>query len=129
VLVLDGVQLLSTQFVVTRTKMTCSGGTTCAPILVEHGLYVKQSSAFYMDNCAVNSPAYGINFVSSDLGVLGGSVFSVQNSSWKVATDNVGAGGIQSDSVVVNGGSVMQFVSSEFRAGLKVLSFLTLELS
>ncbi|RNC38493.1 dispersed gene family protein 1 (DGF-1), partial [Trypanosoma cruzi] len=41
-LVLDGVRLLSTRFVMTRSTIVCGGG-SCAVILVERGLDVKLS--------------------------------------------------------------------------------------
>ncbi|EKF32100.1 dispersed gene family protein 1 (DGF-1), putative, partial [Trypanosoma cruzi marinkellei] len=53
-LVLDGVWLLSTRFVMTRSTLVC-GGSSCAAILVERGLVADLSSVFYMDNCAVMS--------------------------------------------------------------------------
>ncbi|KAH9593384.1 hypothetical protein LSM04_002420 [Trypanosoma melophagium] len=77
----------------------------------------------------VNSPASASNFISSDLGLLGGSVFSVQNISWRVATDNTATNAFSCKDFVVHGGSVMQFVSSDFRAGFALLSMNSLELS
>ncbi|EAN81127.1 dispersed gene family protein 1 (DGF-1), putative, partial [Trypanosoma cruzi] len=80
-LVLDGVRLLSTRFVMTRSTLVCGGG-SCAAILVERGLVVNLSSVFYMDNCAVMSQMHVMYAIASDLRVSGGSVFSIQNSSW-----------------------------------------------
>ncbi|EKG08371.1 dispersed gene family protein 1 (DGF-1), putative, partial [Trypanosoma cruzi] len=77
-LVLDGVRLLSTRFVMTRSTMVCGGG-SCAAILVERGLDVNLSSVFYMDNCAVSSRAHVVYALASGLRVSGGSVFSIQN--------------------------------------------------
>ncbi|EKG03069.1 dispersed gene family protein 1 (DGF-1), putative, partial [Trypanosoma cruzi] len=74
-LVLDGVRLLSTRFVMTRSMPAC-GGELCAAILVERGLGVNLSSAFYMDNCAVRSRTHVMHALASDLRVSGGSVFS-----------------------------------------------------
>ncbi|EKF38882.1 dispersed gene family protein 1 (DGF-1), putative, partial [Trypanosoma cruzi marinkellei] len=56
-LVLDGVRLLSTRFVMTRSTLVC-GGESCAAILVERGLGANLSSVFYMDNCVVMSRTY-----------------------------------------------------------------------
>ncbi|KEG06335.1 dispersed gene family protein 1 (DGF-1), partial [Trypanosoma grayi] len=124
-LVLDGVRLLRTQFVVTRTSLTCEG-TTCSAILVEHGLNMNQSSTFYMDNCVVKSSMYVMNFISSDLGVGGGSVFSVQNSSWRSSGTTYTAAAWLCRNVVVNGGSVLQFMSSVFRVNFILFSADTL---
>ncbi|EKF30253.1 dispersed gene family protein 1 (DGF-1), putative, partial [Trypanosoma cruzi marinkellei] len=85
VLVLDGVRLLSTRFVMTRSTLLC-GGESCAAILVERSLGANLSSVFYMDNCAVMSRTHGMHALASHLRVSGGSVFSIQNSSWTVLT-------------------------------------------
>ncbi|EKF28795.1 dispersed gene family protein 1 (DGF-1), putative, partial [Trypanosoma cruzi marinkellei] len=77
-LVLDGVRLLSTRFVMTRSTLVCGGG-SCAAILVERGLVADLSSVFYMDNCAVRSRMHVMYALASDLRVVGGSVFSIQN--------------------------------------------------
>ncbi|RNE98751.1 dispersed gene family protein 1 (DGF-1), partial [Trypanosoma cruzi] len=53
-LVLDGVRLLSTRFVMTRSTLVCGGG-SCAAIVVERGFCANLSSAFYMDSCVVNA--------------------------------------------------------------------------
>ncbi|ESL05767.1 hypothetical protein TRSC58_06571 [Trypanosoma rangeli SC58] len=119
-LVLDGVRLLSTQFVVTRSTLAC-GGSSCAVILVEHGLSANQSSAFYMDNCAAASELYVMYSLASDLSVVGGSVFSVQNSSWEALSSSHGGAACVFKDVVVGGGSVLQFVSSSFRLGFAML--------
>ncbi|ESS61101.1 putative dispersed protein family protein 1 (DGF-1) [Trypanosoma cruzi Dm28c] len=78
-LVLDGVRLLSTRFVMTRSTLVCGGG-SCAAILVERGLGSNLSSVFYMDNCVVMSQTHVMYALASDLRVAGGSVFSIQNS-------------------------------------------------
>ncbi|EKF27025.1 dispersed gene family protein 1 (DGF-1), putative, partial [Trypanosoma cruzi marinkellei] len=74
-LVLDGVRLLSTRFVMTRSTLFC-GGESCAAILVERGLGVNLSSVFYMDSCVVWSRLHVVYALASDLRVSGGSVFS-----------------------------------------------------
>ncbi|RNF19834.1 dispersed gene family protein 1 (DGF-1) [Trypanosoma conorhini] len=127
-LVLDGVRLLSTQLVVTRSTLAC-GGSSCAAILVEHGLSANLSSAFYMDNCAATSEAHVMHALASDLSVGGGSVFSVQNSSWRAAGGGYYEAACTFNNVVVDAGSVLQFVSSKFRLGFALLSTDTLAVS
>ncbi|PWU83831.1 dispersed gene family protein 1 (DGF-1) [Trypanosoma cruzi] len=118
--VLDGVRLLSTRFVMTRSTLAC-GGATCAAILVERSLVVNLSSAFYMDNCAVLSRTHVMYALASDLRVSGGSVFSIQNSSWSVPNIEYYKGSCVFKDVVVDGGSVLQIVSSTFRLGFAML--------
>ncbi|EAN81321.1 dispersed gene family protein 1 (DGF-1), putative, partial [Trypanosoma cruzi] len=67
-LVLDGVRLLSTCFVMTRSTLVC-GGCSCAAILVERGLGVNLSSVFYMDNCVIRSRTHVMYALASDLRV------------------------------------------------------------
>ncbi|PWU90168.1 dispersed gene family protein 1 (DGF-1) [Trypanosoma cruzi] len=124
-LVLDGVRLLSTRFVMTRSMLACGGG-SCAAILVERGLGANLSSVFYMDNCVVMSRMQVMYALASDLRVSGGSVFSIQNSSWSVSSINIYKGACDFGDVVVDGGSVMQVVSSEFRLGFAMLMAKTL---
>ncbi|KAF8292180.1 putative dispersed gene family protein 1 (DGF-1) [Trypanosoma cruzi] len=124
-LVLDGVRLLSTRFVMTRSTLVCGGG-LCAAILVERGLGVNVSSVFYMDNCAVNSQSHVMYAIASDLRVSGGSVFSIQNSSWVAPSTEYGKGACVFKDVVVDGGSVLQIVSSTFRLGFAMLMATTL---
>ncbi|RNC32353.1 dispersed gene family protein 1 (DGF-1), partial [Trypanosoma cruzi] len=124
-LVLDGVRLLSTRFVMTRSMLACGGG-SCAAILVERGLGVNLSSVFYMDNCAVLSQTHVIYSLSSDLRVSGGSVFSIQNSSWSAPSIEIYKGACEFEDVVVDGGSVLQMVSSTFRLGFAMLMANTL---
>ncbi|KAF8292033.1 putative dispersed gene family protein 1 (DGF-1) [Trypanosoma cruzi] len=119
-LVLDGVRLLSTRFVMTRSTLVCGGG-LCAAILVERGLGVNLSSVFYMDNCAVNSQMHVMYALSSDLRVGSGSVFSIQNSLWSAPSTEYGKGACVFKYVVVDGGSVLQIVSSTFRLGFGML--------
>ncbi|EAN90431.1 dispersed gene family protein 1 (DGF-1), putative [Trypanosoma cruzi] len=119
-LVLDGVRLLSTRFVMTRSLLACGGG-SCAAILVERGLGVTLSSVFYMDNCAVRSRVHVMYALASDLRVSGGSVFSVQNSSWSAPSTEYDAGACVFRDVVLDGGSVLQVVSSTFRLGFAML--------
>ncbi|KAF8278189.1 hypothetical protein TcBrA4_0117760 [Trypanosoma cruzi] len=104
-LVLDGVRLLSTQFVMTRSTLVCGGG-SCAAILVEHGLGVNLPSVFYMDNCVVNSQSHVMYALSSELRMSGGSVFSIQNSSWVAPSTEYGKGACVFEDIAVNGGSV-----------------------
>ncbi|EAN81796.1 dispersed gene family protein 1 (DGF-1), putative, partial [Trypanosoma cruzi] len=125
VLVLDGVRLLSTRFVMTRSTLVCGGG-SCAAILVERGLGVNLSSVFYMDNCVVRSRTHLIYALVSDLRVSGGSVFSVQDSSWSAPSINMYEGACVFGDVVVAGGSVLQIVSSTFRLGFAMLMANTL---
>ncbi|EAN91882.1 dispersed gene family protein 1 (DGF-1), putative [Trypanosoma cruzi] len=124
-LVLDGVRLLSTRFVMTRSTLVCGGG-SCAAILVERGLGVNLSSVFFMDNCAVNSQMHVMYALASDLRVGGGSVFSIQNSSWSVPSTEYGKAACVFKDVVVDGGSVLQILSSTFRLGFTMLKANTL---
>ncbi|EKF30986.1 dispersed gene family protein 1 (DGF-1), putative, partial [Trypanosoma cruzi marinkellei] len=124
-LVLDGVRLLSTRFVVTRSTLMCGGG-SCAAILVERGLGANLSSVFYMDNCVVMSRAHVMYALDSDLRVGGGSVFSIQNSLWIVPSINIYKGACVFGDVAVAGGSVLQIVSSTFRLGFAMLMATTL---
>ncbi|RNC31753.1 dispersed gene family protein 1 (DGF-1), partial [Trypanosoma cruzi] len=124
-LVLDGVRLLSTRFVMTRSLLVC-GGESCAAILVEHGLGVHLFSVFYMDNCAVRSRTHVMYALASDLRVGGGSVFSVQNGSWSVPSIEYYKGACVFEIVAVAGGSVLQVVSSTFRLGFAMLIAKTL---
>ncbi|EAN95649.1 dispersed gene family protein 1 (DGF-1) [Trypanosoma cruzi] len=119
-LVLDGVRLLSTRFVMTRSTLLCGGG-SCAAIFVERGLDVNLSSVFYMDNCIVSSQMHVMYALASDLRVGGGSVFSIQNSSWSAPSTEYGKGAYVFRHVAVDGGSVLQIVSSEFRLGFAML--------
>ncbi|EKF39373.1 dispersed gene family protein 1 (DGF-1), putative [Trypanosoma cruzi marinkellei] len=119
-LVLDGVRLLSTRFVITRSTLVC-GGESCAAILVERGLGVNLSSVFYMDNCVVMSRAHVMYALASDLRVSGGSVFSIQNSSWSAPSREYYKGACVFRDVAVDGGSVLQVVSSTFRLGFAML--------
>ncbi|RNE95596.1 dispersed gene family protein 1 (DGF-1), partial [Trypanosoma cruzi] len=124
-LVLDGVRLLSTRFVMTRSTLVC-GGESCAAILVERGLCANLSSVFYMDNCVVMSRAHVMYALTSDLRVGGGSVFSIQNSSWTAPSIGVYEGACVFGDVAVDGGSVLQIVSSTFRLGFAMLMANTL---
>ncbi|PWV08769.1 dispersed gene family protein 1 (DGF-1) [Trypanosoma cruzi] len=124
-LVLDGVRLLSTRLVMTRSTLVCGGG-SCAAILVERGLGVNLSSVFFMDNCAVNSQMHVMYALASDLRVCGGSVFSIQNSSWSVPSTEYGKAACVFKDVVVAGGSVLQILSSTFRLGFAMLMATTL---
>ncbi|EKG02527.1 dispersed gene family protein 1 (DGF-1), putative [Trypanosoma cruzi] len=124
-LVLDGVRLLSTRFVMTRSTMVCGGG-SCAAILVERGLDVNLSSVFYMDNCAVSSRAHVVYALASGLRVSGGSVFSIQNGSWSAPSTEYYKGACVFEDVAVDGGSVLQVVSSTFRLGFAMLMANTL---
>ncbi|EAN91175.1 dispersed gene family protein 1 (DGF-1) [Trypanosoma cruzi] len=119
-LVLDGVRLLSTRFVMTRSTLVCGGG-SCAAILVERGLGANLSSVFYMDNCVVISETHVMYALASDLRVDGGSVFSIQNSSWSAPSTEYYKGACVFKDVVVDGGSVLQIVSSMFRLGFAML--------
>ncbi|RNC35825.1 dispersed gene family protein 1 (DGF-1), partial [Trypanosoma cruzi] len=119
-LVLDGVLLLSTRLVMTRSTLVCGGG-LCAAILVECGLGVHLSSVFYMDNCVVISRTHVMYALASDLRVGGGSVFSIQNSSWSVPSIEYYKGACVFEDVAVDGGSVLQAVSSTFRLGFAML--------
>ncbi|EKG00268.1 dispersed gene family protein 1 (DGF-1), putative, partial [Trypanosoma cruzi] len=124
-LVLDGVRLLSTRFVMTRSALVCGGG-SCAAILVERGLGVNLSSVFYMDNCAVNSQMHVMYSLASGLRVGGGSVFSIQNSLWSAPSTEYYKGACVFGDVAVDGGSVLQVVSSTFRLGFAMLMATTL---
>ncbi|RNE97391.1 dispersed gene family protein 1 (DGF-1), partial [Trypanosoma cruzi] len=124
-LVLDGVRLLSTRFVMTRSKLVC-GGESCAVILVERSLGVNLSSAFYMDNCVVRSRAHVMYALASDLRVSGGSVFSIHNSSWIAPSINMYESACEFGDVAVDGGSVLQIMSSTFRLGFAMLMATTL---
>ncbi|PBJ77783.1 dispersed gene family protein 1 (DGF-1) [Trypanosoma cruzi cruzi] len=119
-LVLDGVRLLSTRFVMTRSTLACGGG-SCAAILVERGLGANLSSVFYMDNCVFRSQTHVMYALASDLRVGGGSVFSIQNSSWSVSSIEYYKGACVFGDVVVDGGSVLQIVSNTFRLGFAML--------
>ncbi|KAF5226174.1 hypothetical protein ECC02_000736 [Trypanosoma cruzi] len=124
-LVLDGVRLLSTRFVMTRSTLVCGGG-SCAAIVVERGFVVNLSSVFYMDNCAVVSQMHVMYAFGSDLRVSGGSVFSIQNSSWSAPSIGFYEGACVFEDVAVDGGSVLQIVSSTFRLGFAMLTAVTL---
>ncbi|EKF29235.1 dispersed gene family protein 1 (DGF-1), putative, partial [Trypanosoma cruzi marinkellei] len=124
-LVLDGVRLLSTRFVMTRSTLVC-GGESCAAILVERGLGMNLSSFFYMDNCAVRSQTHVMYAFASVLRVSGGSVFSIQNSSWIAPSIDFYRGACVFNGVAVDGGSVLQVLSSTFRLGFAMLVAATL---
>ncbi|KAF8283615.1 putative dispersed gene family protein 1 (DGF-1) [Trypanosoma cruzi] len=124
-LVLDGVRLLSTRFIVTRSTLAC-GGASCAAILVERSLVANLSSVFYMDNCVVMSRTHVMYALASDLRVSGGSVFSIQNSSWSVPSTEYYNGACGFGDVAVAGGSVLQVVSSTFRLSFAMLMAATL---
>ncbi|RNC35503.1 dispersed gene family protein 1 (DGF-1), partial [Trypanosoma cruzi] len=64
--------------------------------------------------------------LASDLRVVSGSVFSIQNSSWIAPSTEYDKGACVFKDVVVDGGSVMQVVSSTFRLGLAMLMAATL---
>ncbi|EKG02517.1 dispersed gene family protein 1 (DGF-1), putative [Trypanosoma cruzi] len=118
-LVLDGVRLLSTRFVMTRSMLVC-GGELCAAILVERGLGVNLSSAFYMDNCAVRSQTHVMYALASDLRVSGGSVFSIQDSSWSAPSTEYYKGACEFGDVVVAGGSWLVHRDNAFRTAYVV---------
>ncbi|RNC32747.1 dispersed gene family protein 1 (DGF-1), partial [Trypanosoma cruzi] len=59
--------------------------------------------------------------LASDLRVGGGSVFSVQNSSWSVPSIEYYKGACVFEDVAVDGGSVLQVVSTTFRLGFAML--------
>ncbi|EAN82563.1 dispersed gene family protein 1 (DGF-1), putative, partial [Trypanosoma cruzi] len=124
-LVLDGVRLLSTRFVMTRSTLVCGGG-SCAAILVERSFVVNLSSVFYMDNCIVMSQTHVMYALASDLRVGDGSVFSIQNSSWSAPSTEYYKGACVFGDVAVAGGSVLQIVSSNFRLGFAMLTAATL---
>ncbi|PWU85573.1 dispersed gene family protein 1 (DGF-1) [Trypanosoma cruzi] len=124
-LVLDGVRLLSTRFVMTRSTLVCGGG-SCAAIVVERGFCANLSSAFYMDSCVVNAQMHVMYALASDLRVSGGSVFSIQNSLWSAPSTEYYGGACVFEGVVVDGGSVLQIVSSTFRLGFAMLIATTL---
>ncbi|RNC51851.1 dispersed gene family protein 1 (DGF-1), partial [Trypanosoma cruzi] len=119
-LVLDGVRLLSTCFVMTRSTLVCGGG-SCAAILVERGLGVNLSSVLYMDNCVIRSRTHVMYALASYLRVGSGSVFSIQNSSWIAPSTEYDKGACVFKDVVVDGGSVLQIVSSTFLLGFAML--------
>ncbi|RNC50924.1 dispersed gene family protein 1 (DGF-1), partial [Trypanosoma cruzi] len=119
-LVLDGFRLLSTRFVMTRSTLACGGG-SCAAMFVERGLGANLSSVFYMDNCVVMSQSHVMYALASDLRVSGGSVFSIQNSLWSAPSTEYGKGACVFGDVVVDGGSVLQIVSSTFLLGFAML--------
>ncbi|RNC35787.1 dispersed gene family protein 1 (DGF-1), partial [Trypanosoma cruzi] len=127
-LVLDGVRLLSTRFVMTRSTLACGGG-SCAAILVERSLDVNLSSAFYMDNCVVMSQMHVMHGLASDLRVSGGSVFSIQNSSWSAPSTEYYNGACGFRDVAVAGGSVLQIVSNTFRLSFAMLMAATLSVT
>ncbi|PWV01920.1 dispersed gene family protein 1 (DGF-1) [Trypanosoma cruzi] len=119
-LVLDGVRLLSTRFVMTRSTLACGGG-SCAAILVERGFCANLSSVFYMDNCVFRSQTHVMYALASDLRVSGGSVLSIQNNSWSVSSIEYYKGACVFGDVAVDGGSVLQIVSNTFRLGFAML--------
>ncbi|EKF26207.1 dispersed gene family protein 1 (DGF-1), putative, partial [Trypanosoma cruzi marinkellei] len=100
----------------TRSTLVC-GGESCAAILVERDLGVNLSSVFYMDNCVVRSWMHVMYALASDLRVAGGSVFSIQNSSWSAPSTEYFSGAFVFRDAAVEGGSVLQVVSSTFRLG------------
>ncbi|EKF33446.1 dispersed gene family protein 1 (DGF-1), putative, partial [Trypanosoma cruzi marinkellei] len=104
-------------------------GGSCAAILVERGLGVKFSSVFYMDNCVVSSRMHVMYAIASDLRVSGGSVFSIQNSLWSAPSREYYKGACVFRDVAVDGGSVLQVVSSIFRLGFAMLVTSTLTVS
>ncbi|EKG01165.1 dispersed gene family protein 1 (DGF-1), putative, partial [Trypanosoma cruzi] len=124
-LVLDGVRLLSTRFVMTRSTLVFGGG-SCAAMLVERGLGVNLSSVFYMDSCVIMSRAHVMYALASDLRVADGSVFSIQNSSWSAPSTEYYKGACVFGDVAADGGSVLQVVSSTFRLGFAMLMATTL---
>ncbi|ESS61016.1 dispersed protein family protein 1 [Trypanosoma cruzi Dm28c] len=79
-----------------------------------------------MDNCVVMSRAHVMYALTSDLRVGGGSVFSIQNSSWTAPSIGVYEGACVFGDVAVDGGSVLQIVSSTFRLGFAMLMANTL---
>ncbi|EKF99502.1 dispersed gene family protein 1 (DGF-1), putative, partial [Trypanosoma cruzi] len=90
-------------------------------ILVERGFCANLSSVFYMDSCVVNAQTHVIYALESDLRVSGGSVFSIQNGSWSVSSINIYKGACEFGDVAVDGGSVLQVMSSTFRLGFAML--------
>ncbi|KEG10670.1 dispersed gene family protein 1 (DGF-1) [Trypanosoma grayi] len=125
VLFLDGVRLVSAQLVLTRTTMMCRSK-TCATILVERGLHLDRSSSFYMDNCAVNTFGRVMHFPSSGLVVSGGSVVSIQSSSWRMRGSGKYDDAMQCDSIEVKGKSVLQVTGNAFYVGNGVMGMKTL---
>ncbi|EKF26145.1 dispersed gene family protein 1 (DGF-1), putative, partial [Trypanosoma cruzi marinkellei] len=109
----------------TRSTLVCGGG-PCAAILVERGLRANLSSVFYMDNCVVRSQMHVMYAFASDLRVSGGSVFSIQSSSWSAPSTVYYEGACVFEDVAVDGGSVLQVVSSTFRLGFAMLMASTL---
>ncbi|EAN86854.1 dispersed gene family protein 1 (DGF-1), putative [Trypanosoma cruzi] len=124
-LVLDGVRLLSTRFVMTRSTLVCGGG-SCAAILVERGLGVNLSSVFFMNSCILRSQTHVMYALASDLRVSGGSVFSIRNSLWSAPSIEYYESACVFKDVAVDGGSVLQIVSSAFRLGFAMLMATTL---
>ncbi|EKF26339.1 dispersed gene family protein 1 (DGF-1), putative, partial [Trypanosoma cruzi marinkellei] len=112
----------------TRSTLVCGGG-LCAAILVERGLGASLSSVFYMDNCAVRSETHATYAIASDLRVSGGSVFSIQSSSWSAPSREYYKGACVFRDVAMDGGSVLQIVSSTFRLGFAMLMASTLTVS
>ncbi|KAF5215611.1 hypothetical protein ECC02_011685 [Trypanosoma cruzi] len=74
-----------------------------------------------MDNCAVLSQTHVMYALASDPRVSGGSVFSIQNSSWSAPSIEYYESACVFEDVVVDGGSVLQIVSSTFRLGFAML--------
>ncbi|EKF27826.1 dispersed gene family protein 1 (DGF-1), putative, partial [Trypanosoma cruzi marinkellei] len=79
-----------------------------------------------MDNCAVMSQTHVMYALASDLRVSGGSVFSIQNNSWSAPSTEYYKGACVFEDVAVDGGSVLQIVSSTFRLGFAMLMATTL---
>ncbi|EAN82449.1 dispersed gene family protein 1 (DGF-1), putative, partial [Trypanosoma cruzi] len=94
---------------------------SCAAILVSAAFGVNLSSVFYIDNCVVVSQMHVMYALASDLRVFGGSVFSIQNSSWSAPSREYYEGACVFGGVAVDGGSVLQIVSSTFRLGFAML--------
>ncbi|EKF33782.1 dispersed gene family protein 1 (DGF-1), putative, partial [Trypanosoma cruzi marinkellei] len=112
----------------TRSTLVCGGG-SCAAILVERSLGASLSSVFYMDNCVVRSRAQVMHGLASDLRVAGGSVFSIQNSSWSTPIVKFRGGACVFRGVSVSGGSVLQIVSNTFRLSFAMLMAATLSVT
>ncbi|EKF29484.1 dispersed gene family protein 1 (DGF-1), putative, partial [Trypanosoma cruzi marinkellei] len=74
-----------------------------------------------MDNCAVMSRMHVVYALASDMRVAGGSVFSIQNSSWSAPSTEYFSGALVFREVAVSGGSVLQIVSSTLRLGFAML--------
>ncbi|EKF30247.1 dispersed gene family protein 1 (DGF-1), putative, partial [Trypanosoma cruzi marinkellei] len=79
-----------------------------------------------MDNCVVRSRMHVMYALASDLRVAGGSVFSIQNSSWSAPSTEYFSGAFVFRDAAVEGGSVLQVVSSTFRLGFAMLAATTL---